>query len=62
MQSKRNLHMHIILDNYSRLFRAAHHYSTFQTAFITVLDVFLSLHMKSFDLTVYFHLDSRESL
>lgn len=53
--------MYIILDNYSRPFCAAH-YSTFQTACMTVLDVFLSLRMNSFDLSAYIHLDSREDL
>lgn len=36
------------------------HYCTFQTTSITLLDVFLSLHRKSFDLTFKFHLDIRE--
>lgn len=40
----------IILHNNNRLFCASH-YSTFQTTSITVLDVFLSLHRKPFDLT-----------
>lgn len=45
-----NLHLSIILDKYNRLFCASH-YSTFQIACIAVLDVFLSLHRMSFDLT-----------